>query len=127
MPKDSESMHLRELIYRVKQELLSAEYQEKDPDPLFAIDEVTLEVHFVVEKQMSGGLSILKVVEFGSELSGQQVQKAIVKMRPILPREQIIGEFLAGDPERAKALKYDSVQGILKGRTDTEETSSPRG
>ena len=81
---------LRDLIYWVKEELLSSQARQDDPVPLFAIDEVTVEVNFVVEGTLKGGFSALKIVEAGSEVSEERVQKAMIKMTPILEREQVM-------------------------------------
>ncbi len=117
---------LRDLIYWVKQELLSEEAQQEDPVPLFTIDEVTVEINFVVEGTLKGGFSALKIVEAGSEVSEQRVQKATVKLTPILEREQLIDEMVAANPQIIEVVKSNAVKAILKGRTQAEETAPPR-
>jgi hypothetical protein len=94
--------------------------------PLFTIDEITIEVNFVVEGTIKGGFSALKVVEAGSEVSEQRVQKATIKMTPILRREQIIDELVASNPEVLQVVKSESVRAVLKGRMKVEETAPVR-
>ncbi len=49
MPLDNkDTVKLNELIHWVKKELLSEKAKENDPEPLFIIDEVTVEVNFVL-------------------------------------------------------------------------------
>ncbi len=117
---------LQDLIYWVKQELMSEDAQQNDPVPLFTIDEVTVEVNFVVDGTLKGGFSVLKIVEAGSEVSEQRVQKAIVKMTPILGREQVIDEMVASNPEIVEVVKSESVKAILKGRVPTTEAAPRR-
>jgi hypothetical protein len=117
---------LRELIQWVKQELLSEEAQKKDQVPLFTIDEVTVEVNFVVDGKLKSGFSALRIVEAGSEVSEKRVQKAIIKMTPILERQQMIDELVTLRPEIAEGVKSKSARAFLKGRVEDESTVAPR-
>jgi len=126
MSDQERPISLQELIYWVKQELLSADAREKDPVPLFTIDEVTIEVNFVVEGTIKGGFSALKVVEAGSEVSEQRVQKATIKMTPILGRGEIIDELVASNPEILEMVKSKSVRAVLKGRMKAEQNAPTR-
>ena len=126
MEDSKKHVSLRELIHWVKQELLSEEAQGEDPVPLFVIDEVTVEVNFVVDGKLKSGFSAFKVVEVGSEVAEQRVQKATIKMTPILNREQIIDEWVTADPERVKVVKSQSVKAYLKGRIRGKETAPKR-
>lgn len=117
---------LSDLIYWVKQELLSEEANKKDPVPLFAIDEIMVEVNFVVDATVKSGVSIFKVVEFGSEIGGQAVQKATIKMSPIIKREQIIDRLKDSSPEIMKVVEENTYKAILKGKREQEEITPPR-
>ena len=126
MSDNKRPISLSELIYWVKQELLSEEARKKDPVPLFTIDEVTVEVNFVVEGTIEGGFSVLKIVEVGSEVLEQQVQKATIKMTPILDREQVVDELVASNPEILEVVKSESVKAVLKGKTQAAKTAPTR-
>ena len=105
---------LRELIYWVKEELLSELARQQDPVPLFAVDEVTVEVNFVVDGTLQGGFDI-KVVQASSEVSEQRVQKAVVKLSPVLDRQAIIDELAASNPGILDTVKSRSAKALLKG------------
>lgn len=86
---NKDSVKLSELIAWIKQELLVQERLNAESGPLFAVEEVTVEVNFVVEGKGQTGLDV-KVLQLGTEIAEQRVQKAIVKMKPILPYEEIL-------------------------------------
>ena len=104
MPGNKKPISLSELIYWVKQELLSDEARKKDPVPLLVIDEVTVEVNFVVDGEVGAGFSALQVVEVGSKVKDQRVQKATIKMTPILDREQLLDELATLYPDLLKKV-----------------------
>ncbi len=126
MASDNKPVSLIDLIYWVKQELLSEEARKKDPVPLFTIDEIAVEVNFMVEGTMKGGFSALKVVEAGSEVSEQRVQKATIKLTPILDREQVVDELVASNSEILEIVKSDSVRALLKGKRQPLKVAPPR-
>ena len=126
MTKKRKPICLSELIFWVKNELLAEEALKKDPIPLFAIEEVTVEVNFVVSGNLKGGFN-LQVVEADAEIEEQRVQKATVKMTPLLDREQVIEELVETRPEIIEIVKSKSVKAVLKGRSADEGViRSPR-
>lgn len=123
MPELTKPVSLSDLIYWVKQELISDEVKKKDPIPLFTIDEITVEVNFVVDTKVKAGVSFLKVVDFGSEVGGKAVQKATVKMRPIINRDQLIEEL---PPDEKENIERNTRKVIFKGNTEKKEIIPPR-
>ena len=59
MPAKDEpkSIGLTELIYQVKRELLGSESRQNDPVPLFAVDEIELEVAITVSREGQAGIN----------------------------------------------------------------------
>src|SRR5512141_216201 len=89
MPLDTkDTIKLSELIHWVKRELLSDDALKDDPVPLFVIDEVTIEVNFVLSGEGTGEFN-LQVVKAGAKVTEERVQKAIVRMKPIVPYERV--------------------------------------
>ncbi len=89
MPRDTRNaVRLSELIHWVKKELLSDEAFRDDPVPLFVIDEVTVEVNFVISGEGEGSFD-LQVVKADAKVAEERVQKAIVRMKPIVPYERV--------------------------------------
>lgn len=89
MPLDTKkTVKLSELIDWVKKELWSDETLRDDSMPLFVIDEVTVEVNFVLTGEGEGGFD-LQVVTAGAKVAEKRVQKAIVRMKPLVPYERV--------------------------------------
>ena len=107
------SVSLSELIAWVKQDLLSEEARNNDPVPLFTIDEVTVEVNFTVEANDEGKIS-LKIIEFGGGVSGQTVQKATIKLTPILTKEESIQLLKKKHPELFKEVE-ETIKVVFRG------------
>ena len=116
------SVKLSELIHWVKQELLSEETRGTDPVPLFVIDEVTLEVNFVLTGEGEGGFDV-KVVKAGAKVTEEHVQTATIKMKPLVPYNKLAEEFAKRKPHLVEQVMEDSVRVLLRGRTveDDEE------
>ena len=87
MTSKSKTLGLRELINRVKQDLLSEQLQD-DP-AIFSIDEVLLELNFSISGDIESGFD-LGIVTLGSEINEQRVQKITLKMTPLIQREQLL-------------------------------------
>jgi len=123
MPLDTKgTVRLSELIRWVKKELLSDEALQDDPVPLFVIDEVTVEVNFVLSGEGEGGFD-LQVVKAGAKVAEERVQKAIVRMKPLVPYEQVrarLGE------EQLERLEKEGVRVLLKGLALPETSVPPR-
>ena len=79
MAKRTKSLGISELIQRVQQDLLKAQSQEPE---MFLLDEITLEINFVVSGDINSGFD-LGVVELGSAVSEERVQKVTLKLHPI--------------------------------------------
>lgn len=122
---NKDTVKLNELINWVKQELLSKEARSKDPVPLFVIDEVTVEVNFVLSGKGGGGFD-LKVVKADAEVSEERIQKAIVRMKPLLSHEEVVDKLLTEYPQIKEEIVNDSVKVILKGRGSDEESVPKR-
>ena len=117
-----ESVSLSELIGWVKKEILEDTNNDNDAIPLFVIDEVTVEVNFVLTGGGKGGFDF-KVVKVDSEIAEERVQKAIVKMKPIVPYERIRAKLEEQDLSHFE----DRVVGaILKGIKSTSQDVQSR-
>ncbi|MBD3157350.1 MAG: hypothetical protein GF309_01050 [Candidatus Lokiarchaeota archaeon] len=107
-----ESMKLNKLIHWVKKELLSDEAQKDDPVPLFIIDEVTVEINFVLTGEGEGGFD-LRVVRAGAKVGEERIQKAVVHMRPIVPYEDLKARLAE---EHLVELEEVAARALIKGR-----------
>jgi hypothetical protein len=105
---------LSELIEKVKSELLLKELEADGTEPLFSVDEVTLELQVTVQKEGKAGLKIY-VVEAGGGASRSDVQVVTVKLTPLLSKEERIRVFQNLHPNEWKAIEAASVKGALKG------------
>jgi hypothetical protein len=114
------SVKLSELIHWVKEELLSDEAFKDDPMPLFVIDEVTVEVNFIVSGEGDGSFN-LHVVKAGAKISEERVQKAIVRMKPLVPYERVRARL------EEKELRHleDRVTRIIVKGLDLSDKSVP--
>jgi hypothetical protein len=123
MPLDTKStVKLSELIHWVKKELLSDEALRDDPVPLFMIDEVTVEVNFVLSGEGEGGVD-LQVVKAGAKVAEKRVQKAIVRMKSLVPYERVrerLGE------RHLRHLEDRVVRALVKGLNLPEQDVPPR-
>jgi hypothetical protein len=119
------TVKLSELIHWVKKELLSDEARQRDPVPLFVIDEVTVEVNFVLSGEGEGVFD-LKVVKAGAKVTEERVQKAIIRMKPLVSPEELSAEFARKQPKAKKKVLNDSVEVLLKGRTLDDDTIEER-
>ena len=116
------TVKLNDLIHWVKMELLSDEALRNDSIPLFVIDEVTVEVNFVLSGKGEGGFDLL-VVKAGAEVGEERVQKAIVKMKPIVPYERVRERL---EEKQLKHLEDRAVRVLVKGRDLSEQDIPPR-
>lgn len=111
-----DTIGLAELIEKVKSELLSQELGADGTEPLFSVDEVTLELQVTVKKEGKAGLKVY-VVEAGGGASRSDVQVVRVKLTPLLSKEERIRVFQNLHPGEWKAIEAASVKGVLKGVT----------
>lgn len=111
---------LQDLIYQVKRELLApdAEQRASDPDPLFFIDQVELEITVKAVKEGNGNikLSVLSFAELnvGGDLLKERGHVVRVTLSPLLAKEQVLADLL-NDPQRMERIRPKQRQAMLKG------------
>ncbi|MBN3905192.1 MAG: hypothetical protein HWQ35_00950 [Nostoc sp. NMS1] len=118
----STEIGLAELIQQVKQELLATYPDDENDTPLLSVDSVELELQVTVKKEGGGGVKI-NVLQFGGgELSGKvsrdDVQKVIVKLSPLLSKEQLLKAYYHKNPEKWRKFVDKTLEGTLKGNDD---------
>jgi Trypsin-co-occurring domain 2 len=118
----STEIGLAELIQQVKQELLTTYPDSENDTPLLCVDSVELELQVTVKKEGGGGVKI-NVLQFGGgELSGKvsrdDVQKVIVKLSPLLSKEQLLKAYYQKNPEKWRKFLDKTLEGTLKGNDD---------
>ncbi|NMB86764.1 MAG: hypothetical protein GYA17_00295 [Chloroflexi bacterium] len=94
------------LIELVKKDLIDESH--RSPQKLFTIDEITLEISFVVQGNINSGFN-LGVVTLGSEVKEERIHKVVVKMTPIVDKQQLTKSYV--DPN----LINDSQDSIIRG------------
>ena len=116
MPAKDEpkSIGLTELIYQVKRELLSSESRQNDPVPLFAVDEIELEVAITVSREGQVGINI-QVFSLGGGASRADAQTVRVKLKPLRTREELIADLQKRDPGLFDTMTEESLLLLLKG------------
>jgi len=125
--KDQHPLSLGEFINWIKQDLLVSQSAEEDPAPFFVIDEVTVEVNFVVTGSIKGGFNFLKVVEAGSEVSEDRVQKATIRLKPMLSHDEIIERTKSEHPEVYQRTTEKGFRFYLRGSIiDDHDDTPPR-
>ena len=113
-PKDNpKPIGLAELIYQVKRELLSSDSSQNDPIPLFAVDEIELEVAVSISREVQAGINI-QVLNVGGGASREDAQTVRVKLKPLLSREELLAELWKRNPGLFAAVT-DESQALLKG------------
>ncbi len=110
--KDQAPIGLNELIYQVKRELL-CKSAEEDPVPLFAVDEVQLEIAVTVSKEAQGGINI-QVLNVGGGTGSERAQTVRVTLKPLRTREEIIAYMTTSDPALMEKINQE-IPNLLKG------------
>jgi hypothetical protein len=116
---------LQELIYQVKSELLrpNPALEAKDPDPLFFVDGIELELSVKVSKERGGGikLSVLDFAEGSLErkTASEYVHVVKVSLSPLMSKESIMAEILK-DSEKRKRVGEKSKKALAKGEIPLE-------
>lgn len=111
---------LQELIYQVKRELLAPNplQRAEDPDPLFFVEKVELEIAVKVQKEGNGNikLSVLSFADLSAGGSVSQERGHVVKvsLAPLLPKEEILAGLLR-EPETLKRIQTKQKQAFSKG------------
>lgn len=114
-----EEIGLQDLIYQIKRELLAPNpaQRAKDPEPLFFIDKVELEIAVKVQKERGGGikLSVLSFAELSAGASSSSERGHVVKvsLAPLLSKESILTDLLT-DP-RVAARVEAKQRALLRG------------
>jgi hypothetical protein len=104
----NEEIGLLDLIYQVKDELLSRRPAEaaKGLPKLFWIDQIELELSVAATRERGGAIK-LSVLPVGAELGGARTEErghtVKIRLTPLLPLEEM-RRMLAQDPEVQKAL-----------------------
>jgi len=104
---------LAELIYQVKRELLSSESRKDDPIPLFAVDEIELEVAVSISREGQAGINI-QVLNLSGGTSREDAQTVRVKLKPLRSREELIADLQQRDPHIFETMTEESLS-LLKG------------
>ncbi len=113
---------LTELIYQVKRELLSAESRQNDPVPLFAVDEIELELAVKVSREGQAGVNI-QVLNVGGGASRENAQTVKVTLKPLRSREELIADLKARDPDVFTTMTEESLT-LLKGGQVVKQSMS---
>jgi hypothetical protein len=113
---------LTELIYQVKRELLSPESRRADPVPLFAVDEIELEIAVSVRREGEAGINI-QVLSVGGGMGREDAQTVRVTLRPLRNREQLLADLRERDPELFATMATESLK-LLKGSQPTDSPMS---
>jgi hypothetical protein len=108
---------LTELIRRIKKDLL-ADNNQNEPD-LFSIDEVTLEVNFVINGDIDSGFNF-GIVSLGSQISEERVQKVTIKMTPLVSKSQLLDKINSNVQKSQKTIKASSEY-LIRGTPQSNE------
>jgi len=110
---DAKGIGLTELIYQVKKELLSPDSRRADPVPLFAVEEIELEIAVAVSREGEAGINI-QVLSLGGGVSREDAQTVRVTLKPLQSREELIAELRQRDPQLFASMAEESLN-LLKG------------
>lgn len=121
---DPKPIGLTELIYKVKQELLSAESRQRDPAPLFAVDEIELELAVTVSREGQAGINI-QVVNVGGGASREDAQIVRVRLKPLRSRDELLADLKARDPDLFNEMTRESLTLLKGGQTGEPPMSWP--
>jgi hypothetical protein len=108
---------LGNMIERLKKDLL-LEQPKAEPD-IFSIDEVTIELNFVIDGSIESGFN-LGVVTLGSQVSEERMQKITIKMTPIVSKQQLVDE-LNSNTQKSKDVLATSIKTVF--REDATEST----
>lgn len=111
--EETKSIGLAELINQVKRELLTPEKRRDDPVPLFAVDEIQLELTVSVNREIDGGINI-QVLSLGGVTTNEKAQTARVTLKPLLSKEEIVADLRQSNPEVFEQMKRDSKRALTK-------------
>ncbi|MDM8532061.1 hypothetical protein QUF63_12895 [Anaerolineales bacterium HSG25] len=109
MINDKTPIELRELIEKVKQELMA---DHDNSEPLFVVGKVELEISFTVERNMDGGVNF-QVIRSGVQKTTSEVQKVTVALEPVVSVEEAREKLTAKQIEQA-------IDSTTRGTVDIE-------
>lgn len=107
----NDTVKLGDFIKKIKEELT---YEVENP--AFFVDEVTLEVSIGISGNAQTGFD-LKVFKAGAEVHGEALQKAVIKLTPLLTKDELLKEMEKKQPGLEK-LKGGSKPVLLKGQKE---------
>ncbi len=120
MPETHQPVQLNALIHRVKRDLLTPQALTDDPVPLFAVEEVTVEVNFVVSGGANGKID-LQVVSAGAEVRKENVQKAVIKLKPLVPPGELVQAYAKRSAAVYARVMEKAVEAFVKGNEQPAE------
>lgn len=107
----STNLGISDLIQRIKEDLLSEQGEEKTK--LFSLDEITLELNFLVSGDIASGFN-LGIVTLGSDVSEERVQKIKIKMSPLVSKTQLLEKINNNEIATAEIIDA-SEDALIKG------------
>jgi hypothetical protein len=118
MSKD-QPISLSEFIWQVKKDLLDRQLSKDDPVPLFAIDEIEVEVSVTASREAEGSAGLnLTILGVGLEAGGtgtvgkENAQTVRIKMTPLLSKAELYERL----PDHIKAeIGRKSQTTVLRG------------
>jgi hypothetical protein len=111
MSTSKKILGISELIQRIKQDLLIT--QSSTEPALFSIDEITLELNFTINGDIDSGFD-LGVVTLGSTVSEERVQKIVLKMTPLVSKQQVV-ESINHDIQKAETIVEATKKVLTRG------------
>ena len=99
---------VKDLIKKIQEELL--EFEESEG--VFSIDEITLEVNFLINGDIDSGFN-LGVVSLGSQISEERVQKISIKMTPLISKDEL--KKIISQKKQLSKKEEKSVKMLVKG------------
>ena len=108
----NDTVKLGDFIKKIKEELT---YEVENP--AFFVDEVTLEVSIGISGNAQTG-SDLGVFKVGAEVHGETLQKAVIKLTPLLSKEEFLTKMKETYPEFEKQVIQNSPKVLPKGNQD---------
>ncbi len=106
---------LAETIAKVKEELLDPRYRLADPDPLFFIEQVEIELAVKISKDAKAGINI-QVLEVGGSGSKENAQTIKVTLSSLFSKEDILDQMPDESRER---LRRKLGKALARGSEET--------
>lgn len=114
MPNTSKPIGIKELIERVKSELMQT---HDTSQPVFVIGDIELEIGFSVERSASGGLD-LQVVQIGGAAAKTETHTVRVRLEPLSTPDDIRKKLSQEQRDTADAVVTRSYGGRSKTEAD---------